>query len=547
MDRRTFIKSSLLATGSLVFGSASLGLFPSCSGKRHSGLLPFPDRVTVDGIPLSMANGKFVSGDLLVSIDDGTVSLAGPSRPVSFVKLTWFTPLRSSVKVLGDHWERGYGDLEWKSVFPCGIIPSYFILYDGSRCTGYGVKTGCNAFCRWEYTPDSISLILDVRNGTGGVSLDGRKLHMATLVTLQSQEGQSPFSFARDFCGLMCDSPLLPSAPVYGINDWYFAYGRNSDALIMQTVEMMEGLVPDVSNRPFCLIDDGWAQQVPGLEARGAWADNYFTPNSKFPDMGSLASRIKKKDMRPGLWMRPLVAGPSVPDSLLLHGGDAPLRDPTLPENVEYLRKCFSTYKEWGYEMVKHDFSTYDIFGKWGFEMFSSGDMTSGSWAFHDRSITSAEAVKNLYKEIRSAAGDIILIGCNTFSHLSAGLFEIQRTGDDTSGREWARTLKMGVNTLAFRQCQHNVFYSADPDCVGLTTEVPWEKNRQWMNLVARSAAPLFISAQPEAMGPEQKESVRECFAIASVNDSVGEPLDWLASKTPSRWKLQGEIMEFDW
>ena len=23
----------------------------------------------------------------------------------------------------------------------------------------------------------------------------------------------------------------------------------------------------------------------------------------------------------------------------------------------------------WGYEMVKHDFSTYDLLGQWGFEM----------------------------------------------------------------------------------------------------------------------------------------------------------------------------------
>ena len=86
-------------------------------------------------------------------------------------------------------------------------------------------------------------------------------------------------------------------------------------------------------------------------------------------------------------------------------------------------------------------------------------------------------------------------------SHLSAGIFELNRIGDDTSGKEWARTRKMGVNTMGFRMVQHKTFYEADGDCVGLTTDVPWEKNKQWMQLLAKSSAPLFISAQPDAVG----------------------------------------------
>ena len=49
-------------------------------------------------------------------------------------------------------------------------------------------------------------------------------------------------------------------------------------------------------------------------------------------------------------------------------------------------------------------------------------------------------------------------------SHLAAGLVELQRTGDDTSGRDWARTKKMGVNTLAYRMPQNRAFYIDDPD-----------------------------------------------------------------------------------
>jgi len=132
-------------------------------------------------------------------------------------------------------------------------------------------------------------------------------------------------------------------------------------------------------------------------------------------------------------------------------------------------------------------------------------------------------------------------------SHLSAGIFEMNRVGDDTSGKEWERTRKMGVNTLGFRMIQHDHFYAADGDCVGLTKEVPWSKNKQWMQLIAGSGTPLFISAQPDAMGAEQKQVVRESFALAARRLPAGEPLDWLTNPFPKEWKLNGEKRVFDW
>jgi alpha-galactosidase len=139
------------------------------------------------------------------------------------------------------------------------------------------------------------------------------------------------------------------------------------------------------------------------------------------------------------------------------------------------------------------------------------------------------------------------LIGCNTFSHLSAGIFELNRIGDDTSGNEWARTLKMGVNALGFRLPQHNTFYAADGDCVGLTTKIPWEKNKQWLRLLSESSAPLFISAQPEALGEEQKKAVRAGFGIASRNQPLAEPIDWMNNPRPQEWRLNGTRVYFDW
>lgn len=480
-------------------------------------------------------------------------SLNSPTKPVKKVVARWNKKANPKSLFLGDHWERSYGDLEWKGVDESRVMPWYYLEYDGKSTLGIGVMTGCRAMCSWRVTPEYVELSMDVRNGSHGVRLGSRQLEMATVVTCQSKKGEKTFKTLHRFCQTMCPKPRLPQQPVYGINDWYFAYGHNSDSLILKTVDMMHDLIPQNGNRPYCLIDAGWACVAPGKNSANCWSDNFYTSGPKFKDMKHLASEIKRKGMRPGLWMRPLCAPVGAPERRLMpqyERTDSPndrILDPTVEENRAYIRQCFQTYREWGYEMVKHDFSTVDILGKWGFEMIRDGDITQGDWRFHRQDMTTAEVILQLYKDIREAAGDICLIGCNTVSHLSAGIFELQRIGDDTSGKEWDRTRKMGVNSLAFRAAQHNAFYAADADCVGLTTEIDWQKNKQWMQLLAYSGTPLFISAQPEAMGDEQRAFIRHCFGQASKEQPIGEPLDWFLTPVPSQWILDGKTVEFDW
>ena len=87
----------------------------------------------------------------------------------------------------------------------------------------------------------------------------------------------------------------------------------------------------------------------------------------------------------------------------------------------------------------------------------------------------------------------------------------------------------------------------ADADCVGLTTKIAWEHNRQWLDLVSRSGTPLFVSAQAEALGAEQNKALRQAFDLAAVKQAIAEPLDWMEMRTPKKWKLMGETTTFDW
>ncbi len=155
--------------------------------------------------------------------------------------------------------------------------------------------------------------------------------------------------------------------------------------------------------------------------------------------------------------------------------------------------------------------------------------------------------IDELYGSIRGSAGESLVIGCNTVSHLSAGHFEICRVGDDTSGTDWARTRKMGVNSLAFRGPQHGAFYVADADCVGVTSALPWSLNRQWLDLLARSGTMLFVSLAPDALGTEQRRDLKDALALAAMPHPLGEPLGWLGSVYPSRWRVVGGERRYDW
>ena len=105
----------------------------------------------------------------------------------------------------------------------------------------------------------------------------------------------------------------------------------------------------------------------------------------------------------------------------------------------------------------------------------------------------------------------------------------------------------MGVNTLAFRAPQHGTFFAIDADCVGLTKQIPWRMNEQWLTLLAGSGTPLFVSAAPYALGPAQKSAIQQAFTEASQAMPQGEALDWLDTPEPETWMLGGKKTKFDW
>jgi alpha-galactosidase len=517
-----------------------------------------PDRVIAqrghEWLRLDPVGDVWRGGDLAVAFVPGAGGLAvritAGDAPLSRIVCLW-REKPGDCKVLNDHWERGYGDLAWSNIAPERPLPWYFLTHSDGVTHGYGVKTGPSALCCWLLDASCVRLVLDVRNGGEGVVLGGRTLEAATIVHREGREGEDAFDAAHAFCRQMCDRPALPTFPVYGGNNWYYAYGHCSHASIVEDSRWMSELAGGAGTRPFMVIDAGWHTNTDEWHRTDdePWADG--APH--FPDMAATAAAMKAEGVHTGLWFRPLLTSRATPEEWLLRtnrtlGKDTQGRvlDPSLPEVLERIGSYMRRFRDWGFELCKHDFTSFDILGRYG---FACGlHLTEGGWHFADRTRTTAEIVLSLYHALKDAAPGMLTIGCNTFSHLSAGIFEIQRTGDDTSGRQWERTRRMGPNTLAFRMPQHGAFYAADADCVGLTNHVPWRLNRQWMDVLGHSGTVALVSADPKALGEEQKAAIREMFRAASTPRAPSRPLDWLHTNTPSSWReADGTVKTYEW
>lgn len=464
------------------------------------------------------------------------IFLTAQTSKVKWIKLRWNNlSWDKNVRFLGDAWERGYGDMEWKGMNPNRFMPWYFCAKSEAKSICYGVKVRPSAMCFWQVDSLGMTLFLDVRCGGSGVNLKGRVIKLADVIACEMRDCTS-FEAMQEFCGQMCEDPILPKYPVYGSNNWYYAYGKSSESEILADCDYILNLTKDIENKPYMVIDDCWQEHHRLNEYNGGpWTKG----NEKFPDMKALADKLVQKGVRPGIWVRLLLnEDENIKNEWRLSHNNC--IDPTNPEALNYIKEDIKRICNWGYTLIKHDFSTFDLFGKWGFQM--SPLVTDDGWHFYDDSLTGAEVVKLLYKAILDASveasnGEALILGCNTIGHLGAGYMHINRTGDDTSGVIWERTRFMGVNTLAFRLPQHGKFYEIDADCVGIDGGISWSMNKQWADVLAQSGTPLFISVRPNTLDETEKQELHEILKVASKQEHHVIPVDWEETTCPEHWQ----------
>ena len=513
-----------------------------------------PDVVMVENDPAQpdeMKAGCFRYKDVCVETkcedDRLAVWVTAGDSPLCKVRLRWHFAGRLRGQVLGDAWERSYGDLAWHNILPYQTLPWYALVKQANGTTGYGVRVRPAAICSWMIDTEGITLWLDVRCGGEGVLLAGRRL-LAAEVVCRNYKGIGTFEAAQKFCRTMCSDPILPEKPVYGSNNWYYAYGRSSREDVLRDAAYLARLTEGIPNRPYFVIDDCW--QRDRYHADGTFEETYnggpWTSNAHFGDMGTLAGEIRNMGVLPGIWVRLLQDNsPDIPASWRLpHNGAL---DPSVPEALRHVKGIVSQIGAWGFRLLKHDFTTIDLMNRWGSEM--PYEMADEGWHFADRSRTSAEIIVALYEAILESASqhDMLVLGCNTIGHLGAGLMHMHRTGDDTSGLMWERTLRIGVNTLAFRLPQHRAFFDIDADCIGISDLIPWQYNRQWGRLLAGSGTSLFYSVKPDTLPRDQEEELAGMLRRNAAAAEPAVPLDWENTALPQDWLLDGNVATFNW
>lgn len=496
-------------------------------------------------LPVSISicsEGKWKKAGPEVEVKDNRITLEADTA--SWVKVTWSEKFSNDSMVLCDAWERVYGDIGWKTIDSPFFSPWYITVRENNVFRCFGVKTSPNAFCSWTLNTESITLLLDVRCGCKDTKFGGRKLVLAELVSYE-HTGEM-FDAIHEFCKMMCESPKLPGHVIYGGDEWYCNYSNNSFEAVMDHAKILAECSKGLKNRPYQVVDAGW-QLCHNWSAYAEYIGGPFKLcNSKFGDMKALAEAMKEIEVRPAIWLRPLETVEFLPEEAIIRRDKfVKYMDVSHPTVKQITSEDMQRLRDWGYDMIKHDFAAVDTFGKYGMDMTES--IVEGDWSFYEDFKTSAEITNEYYRQVAKDAGGAVVNACNTFSHMSAGVFESFRIGDDTSGLDFSRTVKMGVNALAVRGAQHNAFYAADPDCVGITSNVPWEKNEEWLKLLTYSGMAVLVSVAKDCYTKQVQEAITNAFAISSAPHEVARPLDFDETLTPACWMTFEGEKKFNW
>lgn len=466
--------------------------------------------------------------------------------PVKFLKLRFHADLSFVESVYGDQWERAggaYAALEWRSVMACRRLPWFCYLRGANRTACYGVKTGADSFPFWQVDAHGITLFINLMCDTRGTDLK-EPLVACEVVERIGEEGESPYEAAAAFSGQMCTKPVLPKTPVFGVNNWYWAYGRISyDSVMTETDYLME-MTDGTHNRPYMILDDGW--QFNRCYGAGAYIGGPWYPNERFGDMAKTAAAIHEKGAKTGIWFRPLLTLGEIPEEAkygAASGGQ--ILDPSHPYTLERVQRDAARIRSWGFDLIKHDFTTWDILNA-NMTADNHGVSVINGHRFYDNTRTAATIIKTLYRAIQTGAGEADVIGCNVIGHLSAGIHSMQRVGGDTSGRSFEWTARNGVNSM-MRLPTNGKFYMIDPDCAAFTERVSAELNLDFLEMCAITGVTTLASVTPGILTKEQMQRIREIYRTADAGEKHYGIVHYEKTAQPEIFTDGKDTRAFNW
>ena len=470
--------------------------------------------------------------------------------PVKYLKFRFNGDFSKVDRVYGDQWERAglKAYLEWRSVMASRVLPWFCYVMSGDEISCYGVKTGANCFAFFQVDTGGVTLFLNLCCGNEGADL-AEPLIACEVVEMHEEKCSNVYQAAAKFAKMMCDNPVLPKTPVFGVNNWYWAYGDISYESVLNETDYLMDMTSGCKNAPYMIIDDGWQKnRIPGA---GNYIGGEWEANGKFGNMRKMADAIHLKGAKAGIWFRPLLTRGNVPkEAILCEECGGVVLDPSHPFTIEKAYNDAKKLSDWGFDLIKHDFTTADAMT--GQKTLTSEQhdclLVAENRRYYDKKKPTAVILKDLYKAIQQGAGNSDVIACNAVGHLSAGIHSLYRIGNDTSGRSFEWTRRDGINSV-MRLPLNNAFYNADPDCAAFTDMVRADVNLDFLEMCALTGMTTLASVTPGILKPDEMKRINEIFKIADEGEGSFGIKDYEKNANPETFiSADGKIEKhYDW
>lgn len=294
--------------------------------------------------------------------------------------------------------------------------------------------------------------IIGFRAGTELHQYSGKRIALPPL-TLRTGEGfQLMQEYAEENRGPEKDFRKFV-AP--GWNSWDYYRWTVTEDDVLENAEFIARDPVLSKHVKRIIIDDGWQY------AYGEWEANSLFPHG----MKSLAARIRKLGLEPGLWVAPIVIdlhsriAQLHPEMLTKSRGGLPapswaimnrrvfLLDPTVESSQQFIRDMFERFLGWGYRYFKLDF----LGSLTSARRFADPRMTPGK--LMDLSIGTAR---------RTVGSRGVLLGCNYLFNGGPALADLVRVGSDIHAG-W-EAIKLNAVSVAARFWANKKLWVNDPD-----------------------------------------------------------------------------------
>jgi len=506
-----------------------------------------------DGAKVWIEVANVGSDDLLLDAFDvlavraaegGVCELGGPAAKWVFYQNGWQSWTPTFARHVGDslytnpgtptyrqrhlpHWDAVRGDApssEWVTVIKAKSPPAKV----QALLLGFVTTADQLAEIQLDLDDDGLAALV-ARCYLDGVPLrPGQTLRSERLWV---RAGPDPVALLEDWAertGREMQARVPPSPPA-GWCTWYYFYGENTAADVLENVEAIarHDLPLDV-----ILLDDGYQTAV------GDW----FSLNAeRFPQgMVPVTDDIRAAGRASGIWTAPFgaAAGSDLfakhPDWMLrdeagepvvgwVHQGtDCYALDCTHPEMLDWLKHTFWRMRsEWGVTFFKIDF----IFA------------AALPGRRHDPAATRAQALRRGVEAIRAGIGDdAFLLGCGAPLGPCVGLVDGMRVGPDVDPNwhpMWSHDLSMPSTESALRNSLarapfHGRLWANDPDCLlvrqrGTDLDLVLNEMRTLAALVALLGGITLDSDHLPAIRPGRLKYLRQTLPPTGIS---ARPLD---------------------